>query len=122
MNLLEQIEVLQENLHRAYTELRKQVFATKVVFDREIVSKAETASILPENRTPIRDLLRCGDCGDDRFSLFHARHDSETRFGGDPGGVDVIIVRCLGCNDETTLGPKPSKIVSDGNLVGGWKR
>jgi hypothetical protein len=32
---------LREELNRAYAEIRKQVFATKAVFDREVVERAQ---------------------------------------------------------------------------------
>jgi len=42
-NLNKENEKLLEDLQAAYTEIRKQVFGSKVVFDREICDKAEAA-------------------------------------------------------------------------------
>lgn len=78
----------------------------------------------------IRDTLRCGECGGDRFAVFNVRNEGENRAGGggDVGGVGsgvagYLAVKCAQCGNETEVRAAASLVFAgaEGHLCGGWK-
>jgi len=61
----------------------------------------------------VRDELKCGKCGEDKFTLFSLADTGESRFSGDPLFDGSIVVRCVGCGAESTVGTKAALTVDD---------
>lgn len=76
------------------------------------------------------DELKCGQCGNNTFTLYHVSeaddHGRIERVGGHGSGGFPGVIRtiCTECEDVTDIKPVPAQLtISDeGNLSGGWNR
>ena len=70
------------------------------------------------------DQLKCGDCGNCVFELYHRKQKGDsTRWGGHgSGGLSgALVVKCTNCGSVTTIEPSMPTLQSDGYLSGGLK-
>lgn len=70
-----------------------------------------------------RDPLRCGECGNNSFTMAHARPDTEGEIVGGHGSgfLGALIVTCIRCSTETKIEAVPAALTADGPLCGGWR-
>jgi len=73
--------------------------------------------------TTVLDIMKCGNCGHDRFSLTQVRALDQAHVGGRGNGrVDGhIVIGCAKCGDESIIKALPSAFAIDGNCCSGWR-
>lgn len=76
-----------------------------------------------KDRDPLRDLIKCGDCGGGNFAVFHEKSPEDPRVGGQGalGFGGHMILKCQGCGEETKILPTPARLTTEGNACGGWR-
>jgi hypothetical protein len=70
----------------------------------------------------LHDQVKCGDCGEETFTIIQLRSPEEYRVGGaGDGRVDgVLQLHCCRCGSTSTIKPLPAAFAVDGNACSGW--